>query len=136
MPVSAVDTDETLWKLPPLMNTFESSVLSDASAIASFIVFVTPGFTLAVQVSTTVRPSISVLNEPADGVGVVPVERRVHRCGATGATDVAAVDRVDRHPLGRTEPGTVAQLTPLTKNPNTSSNSVFAYSLYSSEEKT
>src|SRR5271170_1912630 len=60
-PVGASDTTE-LERLPALMKTLESTSSSIASAIASLMWFVTPGFTGALAVNTTVKPSISVSN--------------------------------------------------------------------------
>ena len=51
-------------KLLARMKTLLSKRLSPRSAMANLIVFVWPGTTVASQVSTTVRPSISVLIEP------------------------------------------------------------------------
>ena len=51
-------------KLPPSRKTALSHPPSPTSAIASLAWFSTPGFTVAVQVSTTVRPSSSVLIVP------------------------------------------------------------------------
>ena len=51
-------------KLFPLRKTHESRIRSEPSAIASFTWFVTPAFTVAVQVRTTVRPSACVLIAP------------------------------------------------------------------------
>jgi hypothetical protein len=48
-------------KLLAFRKTAESRKPSLASAIASFMWFATPGVTLAVQVRTTVRPSICIL---------------------------------------------------------------------------
>ena len=48
-------------KLLAFRKTAESRLPSLASAIATFMWFATPGVTLAVQVRTTVRPSICIL---------------------------------------------------------------------------
>src|SRR5690242_13555626 len=53
-------------KLWPRMNTFESRTWSPASATAS-LMWLTPGSSVPVAVSTTVSPSISVSNGPAHG---------------------------------------------------------------------
>ena len=60
-PVGESETT-VLARLPPLMNTFESSTKSIASAIASLMWLFEPGVTFALAVSITVIPSISVLN--------------------------------------------------------------------------
>ena len=98
--------------------------------------FGTPGFTVAVQVSTTVRPSSSVSIGAAAVVEiVVPVKLRV-RGILLRQIRVSTVDRVDRHGKGRSVfagSGTFAQFWPFTKKPKTSLNPWYTNSLYSSE---
>jgi hypothetical protein len=59
--------NDELFKLAPLINTFESTTWSPVSAIASLMWFVTPAFTATCTESTTVNPSISVLSGAALG---------------------------------------------------------------------
>src|SRR5688572_14235350 len=95
-----------------------------------------PAFTGAWHVRTVVKPSISVLNGATAGswkslftkswgleFGVVPNGLPL----LIVLIDTRAVPVVT---------ATVAQFAPLTKNANTSSNSVFTYSLYSSDANT
>src|SRR3954449_1668581 len=121
-----------LIRLPDSMKTAESKPLSLASAIASFMWFVTPALTFALQVRTVVRPSICESIEP--GAGRTLSRNRSAWCGVVSPpgspllivlTETASV-----------VPGTSAQFVPSTKNAKTSLKSLLAKSLYSSEEKT
>ena len=130
------DSDVTicvpLTRLPAWMKTFESRTSSVASAIASFKWLVTPALTVALQVSVTVRPSISVLMLPP------PSSRSLlrNRFGFCALVPNGFPPLIVLTPTGVFVPGTSAQFCPLIRNAKVSLKGVFEYSLYSSEEKT
>src|SRR5579859_7149318 len=101
-----------------------------ASAMASFMWLVAPAVTVALHVSTRVRPSISVLSG-------APLARSLltYRSGR----ELGAVPNGLPLLMVLIDTGsapTFAQFTPLTKNANVSLNWVLTNSLYSSEAKT
>lgn len=109
------------WRTPdvpdrPSRSTAASKMASPASAMASRAWLVAPGVTAAEQVSTVVRPSISVLRR-------APLSRALF-LNSSGREALAAPKGLP--PLirstdtGRLVPGTRAQLVPLMEMANTS----------------
>jgi hypothetical protein len=104
------------------MNTAESKLASPVSATPSFIVFVWFGTTLAVQVSTVVKPSIWML---ILGLGLTLSRKYSALTGVADPLPTSLPSLIVLTETGVAVPGTSAQFVPLTKRPNTSSNSVF-----------
>ena len=107
---------------PAAMNTFESYASSPTSPIASFIVLVWLGVTVAVQISTVVSPSISV------SIGAPLAMSLLRNRLEFVFWLIVSIDTG--------EESTVAQFWPFTKKPKTSLKPCPTNSLYSSEEKT